>query len=80
MSRIDLQKGNIEYNKEGSDVPHLFWGKEKRILEADKAGHVIGHLNADWPVLDDRRRSSPPLDPVQSILSSFRRLVYSAGG
>ena len=42
-------------------------------------GHVIGRLNADWPVLDDRRRSSPPLDPVQSIFSSFRRLVYSAG-
>ena len=37
VSRIDFQKGNIEYNKEGSDVPHLFWGKEKRILEADKA-------------------------------------------
>ena len=42
-------------------------------------GHVIGRLNADWPVLGDRRKSSPPLDPVQSILSSFRRLEYSAG-
>lgn len=36
-SCIDLQKNDVEYNKEGSDVPHLFWGKEKRILEADKA-------------------------------------------
>jgi hypothetical protein len=37
VSRIDLQKSDTEYNKEGSDVPHLFWGKEKRILKADKA-------------------------------------------
>jgi len=37
VSRIDLQKGNIEYNQEDSDVPHLFWEKEKEILKADKA-------------------------------------------
>ena len=56
VSRIDLQEGDIEYNEEDSDVPHLFWGKEKRILMAGKAdGPCFGPFERG---LTDARRST----------------------